>query len=85
MKRRTRIILSVCLAVLLVIGIGGYAYVSDYYHADETALEATSGGSGMGKTVDELRKLCPNADWKAGKLINGVSDQAIAAWAAKFS
>ena len=43
------------------------------------------GSSGMGKTVDELRKLCPNADWKAGKLINGVSDQAIAAWAAKFS
>ena len=29
MKRRTRIILSVCLAVLLVIGIGGYTYVSD--------------------------------------------------------
>lgn len=45
---------------------------------------ATSGGSGMGKTVDELRKLCPNADWKAGKLVNGVSDQALAAWAAKF-
>ena len=40
MKKRTRIILSVCLALLLVIGIGGYAYVSDYYHADETALEA---------------------------------------------
>ena len=46
---------------------------------------ATSGGSGMGRTVDELRKLCPNADWKAGKLVNGVSDQALAAWAAKFS
>ena len=40
MKKRTRIILSVCLALLLVIGIGGYAYLSDYYHADETALEA---------------------------------------------
>ena len=40
MKKRTRIILSVCLAVLLLFGIGGYAYVSDYYHADETALEA---------------------------------------------
>ena len=40
MKKRTRIILSVCLAVLLVFGIGGYAYVLDYYHADETALEA---------------------------------------------
>ena len=45
---------------------------------------ATSGGSSMGKTVDELRKLCPNADWKAGKLVNGASDQALAAWAAKF-
>ena len=40
MNKRTRIILSVCLTVLLVFGIGGYAYVLDYYHADETALEA---------------------------------------------
>ena len=40
MKKRTRIILSVCLAVLLVFGVGGYAYVSNYYHADEAALEA---------------------------------------------
>ena len=40
MKKRSRIILSVCLAVLFVFGVGGYAYVSDYYHADETALEA---------------------------------------------
>lgn len=46
---------------------------------------ATSGGSGMGRTVDELRKLCPNADWKAGKMVSGVSDQALAAWAAEFS
>ena len=44
----------------------------------------TSGGSGMGRTVDELRKLCPNADWNAGKVVNGVSDQALAAWVAKF-
>ena len=29
MKKRTRIILSVCLAVLLVIGIGSNAYLSD--------------------------------------------------------
>ena len=40
MKKRTRIILSVCLTVLFVFGVGGYAYVSDYYHDDETALEA---------------------------------------------
>ncbi len=33
---------------------------------------ATSGGSGMGKTVDELKKLCPNADWKAGRMLNGM-------------
>lgn len=33
---------------------------------------ATSGGSGMGKTVDELKKLCPNADWKAGRMLNGI-------------
>ena len=38
MKKRARIILSVCLTFLLVIGIGGYACMSDYYHADETAL-----------------------------------------------
>ena len=46
MKKRARIILSVCLALLLVIGIGGYAYVSDYYHADETALEAMAWQTG---------------------------------------
>lgn len=40
MKKRTRIILSACLALLFVLGVGGYAYVSDYYHADEAALEA---------------------------------------------
>ena len=33
---------------------------------------AISGGSGMGKTVDELKKLCPNADWKAGRMLNGI-------------
>ena len=40
MKKRTRIILPVCLMILFVFGVDGYAYVSDYYHADETALEA---------------------------------------------
>ena len=45
---------------------------------------ATSGGSGMGRTVDELKKLCPNANWKAGKMMNGVSDKALADWASAF-
>lgn len=38
MKKRAKIILAVCLALLLLVGIGSYAYVSDYYHADEAAL-----------------------------------------------
>ena len=42
MKKATKTILAVCLTLLLVIGIGSYASVSDYYHADETALEAMS-------------------------------------------
>lgn len=40
MKKRTKAILSVCLTLFLIIGVGGYAYVSDYYRADETALAA---------------------------------------------
>ena len=40
MKKRTKVILSVCLSLFLIIGIGGYAYVSDYYRADEAALAA---------------------------------------------
>lgn len=40
MKRKVKIILCVCLVIILAVGIGSYAYVSDYYHADETAVEA---------------------------------------------
>ena len=62
-----------------------HTFVESYDFNRKTLVPfATSGGSGMGKTVDELRKLCPNADWKTGKVVNGVSDQALAAWAAKF-
>lgn len=42
---------------------------------------ATSGGSGMGKTVDELKPSCPNANWKSGKVINGMSEKSLAYWA----
>ena len=45
---------------------------------------ATSGGSGMGKTVEVLRPCCPQAKWNAGKLLNRLSDQELAAWAAQF-
>lgn len=40
MKKRAKVILTVCLAFLLILGIGGYAYVSDYYRADEVAVAA---------------------------------------------
>ena len=61
-------------------------FVESYDFSGKTLVPfATSGGSGMGKTVDELRKLCPNADWKVGKLMSGISDQALAAWVSMFS
>ena len=43
-------------------------------------LFAPSGGSGFGKTLDELRPLCPKAIWKEGKLLNRMSDEALADW-----
>lgn len=47
MKKRTKIILSVCLAFLLLLGIGSYAYLSDYYRADETALAVMADQAGQ--------------------------------------
>lgn len=40
MKKRMKVILSVCLTILLIVGIGSYAYILDYYPADEAALAA---------------------------------------------
>lgn len=57
-------------------------FVENYDFTGKTLVPfATSGGSGMGRTVDELRKLCPNANWKAGKMVNGISDKALVDWA----
>ena len=44
MKHKKRII---ALAVVLVLCIGGWAYVSDYYRADETAIAAMASVSGI--------------------------------------
>ncbi len=44
---------------------------------------ATSGGSDMGKTADLLKKLCPNAVWKKGGIVNRMSEQELAEWAQK--
>ena len=44
---------------------------------------ATSGGSGLGKTVDVLKPLCTSrAQWLPGKLLNNATAGEIAAWLA---
>lgn len=35
---------------------------------------------GMGKTVDVLSKLSPNAKWQTGKMANGISEKEIENW-----
>ena len=42
---------------------------------------ATSGGSGMGKTLAGLKTVCPKANWVEGKMVNSLSDQALRDWA----
>ena len=29
-------------------------------------------------------RFCPDADWQSGKMVNGLSDRALADWAARF-
>lgn len=45
---------------------------------------ATSGGSGMGKTEEVLKPLCPGANWKKGKMLNRVSDRGLEEWVKGF-
>lgn len=61
------------------------AFVESYDFTGKTMIPfATSGGSGMGKTLDELKKLCPGAEWKEGKLLNRASEKELAEWAGTF-
>lgn len=41
---------------------------------------ATSGGSGMGKTVDVLRRVAPTANFKPGKMLNCASEADMKDW-----
>ncbi len=43
-----------------------------------------TGGSGMGKTADVLQKVCKDAKVEQGKVLNGMSEKDLAAWAAQF-
>ena len=42
---------------------------------------ATSGGSGMGKTLAGLKAVCPESSWVEGKMVNGLSNRALSDWA----
>lgn len=60
-------------------------FLESYDFSGKTMIPfATSGSSGMGKTVDVLKKVCPSANWNAGKMLNHVSDSALADWAKQF-
>ena len=60
-------------------------FLESYDFSNKTIIPfATSGGSGMGKTSDILRKVCPDADIKNGKVINNMSESTLADWAGKF-
>lgn len=60
-------------------------FLESYDFSGKTIIPfATSGGSGMGKTADVLRKICPNADIRDGRLLNGMTDEKIAQWANEF-
>ncbi len=59
-------------------------FLESYDFSGKTIIPfATSGGSGMGKTVDVLKKVCPDAVWKQGGIVNGMSESALAEWAKK--
>ena len=56
-------------------------FVESYDFSEKTVVPfATSGGSGMGKTEETLRALCPNAIWKKGEMLNHVSDTELKKW-----
>lgn len=58
MKKRLKIILAVCLAFLLLLGIVAYAYVVNFYRADEVAVAA------MAYQADEVQiKEDGNVTW----------------------
>lgn len=56
-------------------------FVESYDFSGKTIVPfATSGGSGMGKTVELLKTLCPTANWEKGKMLNRVSEQELEIW-----
>lgn len=60
-------------------------FVESYDFSGKTIIPfATSGGSGMRKTVEVLKSLCPAANWVSGKVVNGMSEKMLGDWADTF-
>ncbi|MBP3481628.1 MAG: NAD(P)H-dependent oxidoreductase [Clostridia bacterium] len=61
-------------------------FVESYDFSGKTVIPfATSGGSGLGKTVEVLKPLCsPAAKWDSGKMLNRISKQDLKNWAEQF-
>lgn len=58
-------------------------FLESYDFSEKTVIPfATSGGSGLGKTEENLRVSCPDStNWKPGKLIRGrISQEEALAW-----
>lgn len=56
-------------------------FLESYDFSGKTVVPfATSGGSGMGKTADVLRQVCPAAAIKDGKVLNNMTDEKIKQW-----
>ena len=60
-------------------------FLERYDFAGKTIIPfATSGGSGLGKTVEVLKPLCdPTAKWLPGKMLNRVSERELKEFAAQ--
>lgn len=60
------------------------SFLESYNFSGKTLIPfATSGGSGMGKTVEVLKKVCPNAIWKSGGIVNRMTESELTKWAEK--
>ena len=56
-------------------------FLESYDFSGKTIIPfATSGGSGVGKTEDILKKISPNAIWKPCKMLNHTSKEDISLW-----
>ena len=62
-------------------------FLESYDFSGKTLIPfATSGGSGLGKTEDDLKAVChSHAKWLPGKMLNGrVSEKSISDWLGKL-